>query len=163
MDEKIQIIVLEYIQKKLQNLRNMPEIIEQMTPEDDYFKMVVTPIEFLTETDQFSLLFNIVKDKIIDALITDRSPGGFDRSYNHAESIFYEALVIFIEHGRIKYIPDDQLVITLKYFADHNNLGMIDQMAIYLDLNKVDRNILIQCLLKNDLVVSLANVCTQGN
>lgn len=40
---------------------------------------------------------------------------------------------------------------------------MIDRLAIYFDLNKIDRNIVIQCLLQNNLVVSLAHVCTQGN
>lgn len=40
---------------------------------------------------------------------------------------------------------------------------MIDRLAIYFDLNKIDRNIVIQYLLQNNLVVSLAHVCTQGN
>lgn len=52
--------------------------------------------------------------------------------------------------------------ITLRYFTD-NDLDMVDRLAIYFDLTKIDRNILIQCLLNNNLVVSLAHVCTQGN
>jgi hypothetical protein len=50
----------------------------------------------------------------------------------------------FIEHGRIKYIPEEHLQKTLKYFADSENLGMVDRLAIYVDLNRIDRNILIQ-------------------
>lgn len=89
--------------------------------------------------------------------------GDTDAAYDDAEHLFYEALCKFIEHGRIKYIPDDQLTITLKYFVEHENLAMIDRLAIYFDLNKIDRNIVIQYLLQNNLVVSLAHVCTQGN
>lgn len=40
---------------------------------------------------------------------------------------------------------------------------MLDRLAIYFDLSKIDRNIVIQCLLTNNLVVSLAHICTQGN
>jgi len=40
---------------------------------------------------------------------------------------------------------------------------MIDRLAIYFDLARIDRNIVIQCLLQNNLVVSLAHICTQGN
>ena len=40
---------------------------------------------------------------------------------------------------------------------------MVDKLAIYFDLTRIDRNIVIQCLLKNNLVVSLAHICTQGN
>lgn len=35
--------------------------------------MIVTPIEFLTETGEFAFLFDIVKDKIISALTVDNS------------------------------------------------------------------------------------------
>jgi hypothetical protein len=55
------------------------------------------------------------------------------------------------------------LKIVLRYYAEHDNLAMIDRLAIFFDLNKIDRNIVIQSLLQNNLVVSLAHVCTQGN
>lgn len=121
--------------------------------------MIITPIEFLTETNEFTFLFEIVKDKIISALIVNQTK----KAYEDAEIIFYEALMKFIEHGRIKYIPEEKLQETLKYFADTDNLGMIDRLAVYFDLNRIDRNILIQSLLHHNLVVSLAHVCTQGN
>jgi len=47
-------------------------------------------------------LFEIAKDKIISALTVDDTQA----SHENAEHIFYEALGKFIEHGRIKYIPD---------------------------------------------------------
>jgi len=40
---------------------------------------------------------------------------------------------------------------------------MIDRLAIYFDLTRIDTSIVIQCLLQNNLVVSLAHICTQGN
>jgi hypothetical protein len=40
---------------------------------------------------------------------------------------------------------------------------MVDRLAIYFDLDKIDTNIVVQCLLNNNLVVSLAHICTQGN
>ena len=40
---------------------------------------------------------------------------------------------------------------------------MVDRLAIYFDLDKIDQNIVVQCLLKHNLVVSLAHICTQGN
>ena len=40
---------------------------------------------------------------------------------------------------------------------------MVDRLAIYFDLQKIDQNIVVQCLLHNNLVVSLAHICTQGN
>ena len=57
-----------------------------------------------------------------------------EKAYYTAERIFYEVLAKFIEHGRIKFIPDDQLKITLKYFTETENLGMVDRLAIYFDL-----------------------------
>ncbi len=64
--------------------------------------MIVTPIEFLVETEEFTFLFEIAKDKIISALTVSDS----DSSYKNAEHLFYEALSKFVEHGRIKFIPD---------------------------------------------------------
>lgn len=42
--------------------------------------MIVTPLEFLTETDQFDFLFDVVKDKIIACLTTDQSTAAYKRS-----------------------------------------------------------------------------------
>ena len=50
--------------------------------------MIVTPIEFLVETEEFTFLFEIAKDKIISALTVSDS----DSSYKNAEHLFYEAL-----------------------------------------------------------------------
>lgn len=47
--------------------------------------MIVTPIEFLTETNEFNFLFEIAKDKIISALTVDSS----EAAYLEAERIFY--------------------------------------------------------------------------
>lgn len=75
--------------------------------------MIVTPIQFLAETEQYNFLFEIAKDKIISALAVSDS----DESYRIGEGIFYDALAKFIEHGRIKFIPDDQLKVVLKYYT----------------------------------------------
>jgi hypothetical protein len=69
----------------------------------------------------------------------------------------------FIEFGRVKYIPESQLNAILQYYVTNDQLDMIDKLAIYFDLARIDRNIVIQCLLQNNLVVSLAHICTQGN
>ncbi len=45
----------------------------------------------------------------------------------------------------------------------NGQLEMLDKLAIYFDLTRIDRNIVTQCLLQNNLVVSLAHICTQGN
>ncbi len=58
----------------------MPEIIQHLLQQDDYLKMIVTPLEFLTETDQFDFLFDVVKDKIIACLTTDQSTAAYKRS-----------------------------------------------------------------------------------
>ena len=121
--------------------------------------MIVIPLEFLTETDQFEFLFNVVKDKIVSTLAADHSPAAL----RYAESIFFKVLEKFIEHGRIKYIPETQISAILQYYVSNDQLEMIDRLAIYFDLARIDRNIVIQCLLQNNLVVSLAHICTQGN
>lgn len=54
-------------------VKNMPNIIKFLTQEDEYFKMIVTPIEFLTETEEFVFLFEVAKDKIIAALTVDNT------------------------------------------------------------------------------------------
>lgn len=51
----------------------MPEIINNLFNEEDYLKMIVIPLEFLTETDQFEFLFNVIKDKIVNTLAADQS------------------------------------------------------------------------------------------
>ena len=121
--------------------------------------MIVTPIEFLTETNQFDLLFDVAKDKIVGSLTVENS----STSPKYAESIFFKVLEKFIEHGRIKYIPETQISAILQYYVSNDQLEMIDRLAIYFDLARIDRNIVIQCLLQNNLVVSLAHICTQGN
>lgn len=42
-----------------------------------------------------------------------------DKSYERAEKIFYTALAKFIEHGKIKYIPDTQLQNVMDYYLQH--------------------------------------------
>lgn len=115
--------------------------------------MIVIPLEFLTETDQFDFLFDVVQDKIIGSLA--------DPVYGR--QVFFRVLEKFIVHGRIKYIPETQMGAILQYLVTAERLDLIDNLAIYFDLTRIDRNIVIQCLLQNNLVVSLAHICTQGN
>ncbi len=51
----------------------------------------------------------------------------------------------------------------LNYYVDSENLDIVDRLAIYFDLEQIDKSTIIQCLLNNNLVVSLAHICTQGN
>ncbi len=46
-------ISVEYINKKLGKIKDVPEIINNLINEEDYLKMIVIPLEFLSETDQF--------------------------------------------------------------------------------------------------------------
>lgn len=39
----------------------------------------------------------------------------------------------------------------------------MERLAIYFDLKLIDRNLVMQYLLNQKLVVSLAFICTQGN
>jgi hypothetical protein len=50
-------LTIEYINKKLGKIREVPEILNNLLREEDYLKMIVIPLEFLTETDQFDFLF----------------------------------------------------------------------------------------------------------
>jgi Trp operon repressor len=95
----------------------------------------------------------------VACLTVDQSSAALKRS----EAIFYRVLEKFIEHGRVKYIPETQLDMVLKYFVETERMDMIDRLAIYFDLTRIDRSIVVQCLLQNNLVVSLAHICTQGN
>lgn len=97
ISEYIEMLSIEYINKKLGKIKEVPEIIDNLLNEEDYLKMIVIPLEFLSETDQFDFLFNVIKDKIISCLTTG--------DVKYAESIFFKVLEKFIEHGRIKYIP----------------------------------------------------------
>jgi hypothetical protein len=72
-------------------------------------------------------------------------------------------LAKFIEHGRIKFIPDSMLQSVMDWYLANDQSEMVDRLAIYFDLKKIDQNIVVQCLLHNNLVVSLAHICTQGN
>lgn len=58
----------EYINNKVAKMKVMPEIIRSITSNEEFFKMIVTPIEFLTETGEFNFLFEVARDKIISAL-----------------------------------------------------------------------------------------------
>ena len=50
-------LCVDFINKKLGRMKEMPEIIENLLEQDDYLKMIVIPLEFLVETDQFDFLF----------------------------------------------------------------------------------------------------------
>ena len=65
ISEYIEMLSIEYINKKLGKIKEVPEIIDNLLNEEDYLKMIVIPLEFLSETDQFDFLFNVIKDKII--------------------------------------------------------------------------------------------------
>lgn len=69
-------------------MKDMPEIIENLLNEEMYLNMVVIPLEFLAETDQFDFLFEVVKDKIIASLTVDNSSAAYDKS----EAIFFRVL-----------------------------------------------------------------------
>jgi hypothetical protein len=159
LGEYIQMLCVDFINKKMGRMKDMPEIIDNLLNEEVYLNMIVIPLEFLAETDQFDFLFEVVKDKIIASLTI----GDSNAAYLRSEAIFYKVLEKFIEHGRIKYIPETQLEGILNYYVKNDQLDMIDRLTIYFDLTRIDRNIVIQCLLQNNLVVSLAHICTQGN
>ena len=69
-------------------MKEMPEIIENLLEQDDYLKLIVIPLQFLVETDQFDFLFEVVKDKIIACLTVDQTAASQKRS----EAIFYRVL-----------------------------------------------------------------------
>lgn len=81
-------LCLDFISKKLGRMKEMPEIIDNLLEQDDYLKLIVIPLEFLTETDQFDFLFQVVKDKIIACLTTDNSTAAYKRS----QAIFFRVL-----------------------------------------------------------------------
>jgi hypothetical protein len=66
-------LCIEYINKKLGKIKEVPEIINNLLNEDDYLKMIVIPLEFLSETNQFDFLFDVIKDKIVSCLTVDGS------------------------------------------------------------------------------------------
>jgi hypothetical protein len=53
--------------------------------------------------------------------------------------------------------------LVLDYYVEMERLDLIDKLAIYFDLEKIDTGCVVQCLLQNDLTVSLAHICIQGN
>ncbi len=57
ISEYIQMLCIDFINKKLGRMKEMPEIIENLLDQDDYLKMIVIPLQFLTETDQYDFLF----------------------------------------------------------------------------------------------------------
>ena len=62
-------------------------------------------------------MFEVIKDKIISSLIPHSNiQKDNEKSYVKAEKIFYAALAKFIEHGRIKYIPESQLQEVMSYY-----------------------------------------------
>lgn len=58
----------------------MPEMIEHLLEQEDYLKMIVIPLEFLVETDQFDFLFEVVRDKIIACLTTEQTASALKKS-----------------------------------------------------------------------------------
>ena len=85
------------------------------------------PMEMLCETEEFEFLFDVIfvlsqviKDKIISSLIPfSNRKADNEKSYARAEKIFFSALAKFIEHGKIKWIPDTQLQSVMDWYL-HN-------------------------------------------
>jgi len=92
LGEYIQMLCIEYVNKKLVRIKEVPEILNELLEKEDYLKMIVTPLEFLTETDQFAFLFEVVKDKIVMSLVLEQTQVAYDRS----ENIFFKVLEKFI-------------------------------------------------------------------
>ena len=86
----------------------------------------------------------------------------YHKQYHICRKIFFTALIKFIEHGRIKYIPESHLQLVFDYYLENDRPDVIDRLAIYFDLEKIDTPTVVQCLLQNDLAVSLAHICIQG-
>ena len=55
-------------------------MIEHLLEQEDYLKMIVIPLEFLVETDQFDFLFEVVRDKIIACLTTEQTASALKKS-----------------------------------------------------------------------------------
>lgn len=81
-------LCIDFINKKLGKIKELPQIIENLLEQDDYLKMIVIPLEFLTETGEYDFLFEVVKDKIIASLTTDQSNAAYKRS----QAIFFKVL-----------------------------------------------------------------------
>ena len=47
LSEYIQMLCIDFINKKLGRMKEMPEIIDNLLEQNDYLKMIVTPLEFL--------------------------------------------------------------------------------------------------------------------
>lgn len=144
MSEYAQILAVEYIKTKLSSLSHMPELLGRVNLET----ILMTPIDFLARINEFVFLFEILREKIIGYM---------------SEEHFYKVLEPFIYHGRIKFVPEGQLRPTFDYYIDKGRLDVIERLAIYFNLALIDRSLVMQYLLNQKLVVSLAFICTQGN
>lgn len=47
LSEYIQLLTIEFISNKLLKIRDIPEILENMVSNQDFFKLIIMPIEFL--------------------------------------------------------------------------------------------------------------------
>ena len=51
MSEYAQMLATDFINNKVAKIKTMPEIIKNITTNDEFFKMIIVPIEFLAETE----------------------------------------------------------------------------------------------------------------
>ena len=73
ISEYVQMLATDFINNKVAKIKALPEIIKYITTNEEFFKIVIIPIEFLTETEEFAFLFEVARDKINSALaISDR-------------------------------------------------------------------------------------------
>lgn len=60
LSEYIQFLAIEFISNKLLKIREIPEILENIISNDEFFKLIIMPIELLCETEEFVFLFEVL-------------------------------------------------------------------------------------------------------
>ena len=60
LSEYIQLLSIEFITNKLLKIRDIPEILENIISNEEFFKLIIMPLEMLCDTEEFEFLFDVI-------------------------------------------------------------------------------------------------------
>lgn len=108
--------------------------------------MIAILTEFLLKTGNSVFFFTTIRDAL--------------KQFNHFEE-YLETMQQFVEHRKIKIVPEDALQELISYFLQCQKIEVLQKLILHLDLKQVEISQLLVVCIEQMLLRPLIYICTK--
>ncbi|EAR91646.1 corvet complex core vacuolar protein (macronuclear) [Tetrahymena thermophila SB210] len=134
-----QTLGLTYIQLSL--------VTDQELSQETINQILTLGTEFLLSTDNSEYLFSVVSIGI--------------KNFGYEEN-FLECLQTFIEHSKLRHVPNDYLKVVMNFYSSKGRYDVLQKLILNLDLTNLDISPLLVMCMEYDLYNALIYICAKS-